>query len=470
VGAAAVPLLFPSWTSTVAPVVGGGDGGGVIGGVGTSRKVSVLTLPLDGALTLASKERAPYHVLVEVEENACKPTERSRWCWNCRHRAAASPEPYENMQKTSVDTDCDSDHELVTRCLHENDRRPKGLFKNEAWGDVVARFRRDSEYGERRSWSVVSLIVKSNAHDVRQEELAYHLMKWFQRVFRRNSLKLWLKPFTIIATAHDGGCLETVTNAISIDALKRSYGNTWVSLKVYFEQVFNFPQASVIPKEFLSGSPSLAPRSSPTAVTSIPMNVAMLNFIYSMAAYSIVCYVLAIRDRHNGNILIDEEGHIIHVDFGFMLCGAPGGKAMQRMGGFEHSGGFKLTHELVEVLGGHNDRLFEIFRENVVKGMVVVRRNAEELLGLLELGMLGSENSAMPCFQHATGEPQAVLEDIRERLRLPPSMLYGGTGGKDDLVSDAVFETFVGTMVDDSVDHWRSRLYDKFQYHVEGVH
>lgn len=82
--------------------------------------------------------------------------------------------------------------------------------------------------------------------------------------------------------------------------------------------------------------------------------------------------------RHNGNILLDNDGHIIHIDFGFMLSSSP------RNLGFEASP-FKLTPELVEVMGGESSDMFAYFKILLLQGMLAARKHHEKIISLVEV-------------------------------------------------------------------------------------
>ena len=79
-----------------------------------------------------------------------------------------------------------------------------------------------------------------------------------------------------------------------------------------------------------------------------------------------MCYILQIKDRHNENILIDIEGHLLHIDFGFLLSNAPG-KGLQ----FE-TAPFKLTQEMLDVMGGPNSDKFRDFRRRMAQGFLAI--------------------------------------------------------------------------------------------------
>lgn len=101
------------------------------------------------------------------------------------------------------------------------------------------------------------------------------------------------------------------------------------------------------------------------------------NFCGSLAAYSVVCYFLQIKDRHNGNILLHKSGKIAHLDFGFFLSNAPG-KGLN----FESSVPFKLLTEYVEVLGGVRSNLFQKFRKLFYKYHYKINRFMTFIKGL----------------------------------------------------------------------------------------
>lgn len=89
--------------------------------------------------------------------------------------------------------------------------------------------------------------------------------------------------------------------------------------------------------------------------------------------YSIVTYLLQIKDRHNGNILLDREGHLIHIDFGFMLSNSPGNI------GFE-AAPFKLPPEYVEVLGGVDGESFLEFKRLFREGFEAARKHCDRII------------------------------------------------------------------------------------------
>lgn len=79
------------------------------------------------------------------------------------------------------------------------------------------------------------------------------------------------------------------------------------------------------------------------------------------------------KDRHNGNILLDREGHLIHIDFGFILSNTPGNI------GFE-AAPFKLPLEYIEVLGGENGVPFMEFKRLFREGFEAARKHCDRIL------------------------------------------------------------------------------------------
>lgn len=85
--------------------------------------------------------------------------------------------------------------------------------------------------------------------------------------------------------------------------------------------------------------------------------------------YAVASYLLQSKDRHNGNIMITNEGHLVHIDFGFILEISPGGNL-----GFE-SAAFKLSHEMTQILdpgARKSSATFIEFQELCIRGFLVV--------------------------------------------------------------------------------------------------
>ena len=129
------------------------------------------------------------------------------------------------------------------------------------------------------------------------------LWEWFQEEIPPQ-LRPFLRPYTIMCVGGDAGIVECLPDVKSVNELKRGVDG-FTTLKNFFERAF-------APSTPLGGQPpQFRPDGMPHSSGAVSLEKARDNFLRSLVGYSVVCYILQIKDRHNANILMDREGHIM---------------------------------------------------------------------------------------------------------------------------------------------------------------
>lgn len=311
----------------------------------------------------------------------------------------------------------------IRRRLSESLNAPKTSFKRdpddpsaaalkEPWEVKVRRIKESSPYGHLPNWHLVAAIIKCG-DDLRQELMAYQLLATLQKIWQMERVPLWVRPYRILVTSEDSGMIEPILNTVSLHQIKK---HSKMSLLEYLLQEFGESNS----EQFLT---------------------AQRNFVQSCAAYCLVSYLIQVKDRHNGNILLDGEGHIIHIDFGFILSSSP------KNLGFENSP-FKLTQEFVDVMGGLGSDMFEYFKILMLQGLVSARKHHERILTLVEIMQSSSQ---LPCFKNGA----SAIKALRDRFHLG--------------LTEEQLQLLVDTMVETSMHSITTKLYDGFQYLTNGI-
>ncbi|KAK8218530.1 hypothetical protein IWZ01DRAFT_155955 [Phyllosticta capitalensis] len=265
--------------------------------------------------------------------------------------------------------------------------------------------------GTDNSYEVWQSAIFKVGDDCRQDVLALQMIAAFRGIFNDVGLDVFVYPYRVTATAPGCGVIDVLPNSISRDMLGREAVN---GLYDYFVSKYG-------------------------GEDSIRFQEARNNFVKSMAAYSIISYLLQFKDRHNGNIMIDDAGHILHIDFGFCFDIAPGGIKFERAP-------FKLTQEMVAVMGGSTDsQPYRWFEELCIKAFLAARQHCEHLAHIV-IAML---DSGLPCFKPET------VQHFRERFVL------------DKTEREAA--DFMRFLIRKSYNSLSTGQYDRFQLLTNGI-
>lgn len=292
----------------------------------------------------------------------------------------------------------------------------------ERWAEKKSRIGSSSPQSKALGWDLMGVIVKSN-DDLRQEAFVMQLIELCQEAFELAELELWISPYRILATGRTTGVIECVRNAMSFDALKKRPGYGKGGLREHLHRMTEF-----------------------TADPGGTFKSAQQNFVRSLAAYSLLSYIFQFKDRHNGNLLLDTAGHVIHIDFGFVFGIAPGGSFSLEM-----STPFKLTEEMLDVMGGLRSPLFSEFVTLFCCGYLALQAHCETFLTLVEIT---SRDSTFKCFDGR--DIDEIVAKLRERFS--PDL------SKEETVSFAL------DLIKQATTSYGTRQYDIYQYLSQGIY
>ena len=246
--------------------------------------------------------------------------------------------------------------------------------------------------------------------DLRQDSLALQVIQIFKEIFKQSGLNIYTYPYQTISTISPkykdlGGYIEVVKDTDSRDQIGKTYDTN-----LYDYYLCSFGQEN-----------------------SNEFREARKNLIESLAAYAVISYILQIKDRHNGNILIDKQGHLIHIDFGFIFDISPAGNMK-----FEKAE-FKLTKEMMQIMGGNNSDAYKTFVDLTVKAYLACRDNMNKLLDPVVLMF----SSGLDCFRENS------IKNFIDRFKLE--------------LNEEEAVKYMKDIIETAEDNWRTNVYDFIQ-------
>jgi len=317
------------------------------------------------------------------------------------------------------------------------------------WAVKCEQIRQGSPYGKVKGWRLASFILKAG-EDIRREALVMQVISKLNEWFTTDipeSHRPKLRPYTIMCVGGDAGLLECISDSRSVDEVKKKTDG-FTTLRDYFERAYGPPQhRGSLPQ---SSPYQSMPRSNQAGGdgSDISFETAQDNFLRSLVGYSLVCYILQIKDRHNANILMDREGHIMHIDFGYVLGDTP---KMGKVPIFSERAPFKLSTDFWEVLGGwnyNNGGLGVKFCKMFEKAFACASAHSDEIVSLVEAALM-----------NLTGNPntaRTLANSIRHRLRMR---------GPAESVEQ---KSFVMDLVNTALTSWGTTTYDWLQKNMNG--
>lgn len=180
--------------------------------------------------------------------------------------------------------------------------------------------------------------------DLRKDAIVQNIINVMYQILKQETrLDIPLVTYRVVPTSSFDGLIEIVENAHTLYSIIRDHGSIMNFLHHY------------------NGHRTLSEISA--------------SFRESLAAYTVITFLLGVGDRHADNVMLTKDGILFHIDYGFILGKDP--KPLQPP--------MRLDHYMIEALGGTQTQQFEQFKKLCVIAFNCLRRHVSLFMIMLTL-------------------------------------------------------------------------------------
>mmetsp|Transcript_56608 Transcript_56608/g.156677 ORF Transcript_56608/g.156677 Transcript_56608/m.156677 type:complete len:471 (+) Transcript_56608:118-1530(+) len=252
-------------------------------------------------------------------------------------------------------------------------------------------------------------VMLKNGDDVRQDQLVIQLFLVMDKILKQVGLDLKLRPYRVLATGPTSGLLEFIAadDGSSSMPVSMVLAENRGSFLEYFKK--KYPD--------------------PDNVGFGVKDSVMMTFAKSAAGYAVITFILGIGDRHLDNVMMLDDGHFLHIDFGYILGDDPKKKLIAPPP-------FRFTKSMVDAMGGPTGRYFEQFQKFCVQAYLQLRRHASLIYSLCNL----MTDAGIEAFDE---NPEAKLEYLLDKFRLDIDDEESAAAFFDSVIKESINHTGV---------------------------
>ncbi|KAI6182636.1 hypothetical protein M3Y97_00402000 [Aphelenchoides bicaudatus] len=212
-------------------------------------------------------------------------------------------------------------------------------------------------------------IIFKNGDDLRQDLLTLQVMRVFDAKWKNYNMDFCLTLYDVLPMGQSITCVVQSCHTIfQIQCLSKQFSST-IGIDQKFLNRFLYEVCSREHRE----------------LNSKQYMECVDRFTCSLAGYCIATYVLGIKDRHQDNIMLVEDGRLFHIDFGHIL-----GHSKSKFGVNRERSDFVLTdHFLCIISHGKDDikgtYMFNHFRDLCLHGFMLLHFHRRFFIALFRM-------------------------------------------------------------------------------------